>query len=153
MRTSVFSVATNHRDTENTDVQRRNRELLVAGRACALHIKVAESRDDCVAVSDKLLPGWTKRRILVELVSGDHIVDLLLKVSDLRDRVAELALIERQRNAIELAQKAGAILCFGVLAGDIDDLNFTLELGDHGLDFADRRSESQRSSDEHSECK
>ena len=93
-----------------------------------------------VAVVQKLLPGWTKSRILVEFVSGDHVVDFFLEVSDLRDGVAELALIECQRNAVELAQQTGTILCLGFLAGDSDDLNFTLELSDHGLHFADRRS-------------
>src|SRR4030095_4563171 len=87
--------------------------LVATGRTYALRREFVKGRDNGVSIAQKLLPGWTKRRILIEFASADHVVDLLLEVSDLRDRVAELALIERQRNAVELTQKAGTILCFG----------------------------------------
>jgi len=129
----------------------KEKALVAARRACALHSKFIKGRDDGVSVSDKLLPGWTKRRILVELVGGNHVVDLLLKVSDLRHGVAELALVQRQRNAVELTQKTGTILGLGLLAADSDCLNFTLELGDHGLHFADSCCLRQGSSNEQGE--
>jgi len=53
------------------------------------------SRQGAVAVIQKFLPRWTKSRILVELVSADHVSDFFLEVSDLRDGVAELALVKR----------------------------------------------------------
>jgi hypothetical protein len=125
--------------------------LVATGGTRALCSKFIEGRDDGVSVGDKLLPGWTKRRILVELVGGNHVVDLLLKVSDLRHGVAELALVERQRNAVELAQETGTILRLGLLAADRDCLNFTFELGNHGLHFADRSCLRHWSSNEQGE--
>ena len=126
---------------------------LVAGCAGALHLELVKSRNDRVGVVQKVLPGRSESRILVEFASGNHVVDLLLEISDLRDGVAELALIERQRNAVELAQQTGAILCLGLLAGDGDDLHFTFELSDHGLHFAHCRSLCNRRGDEHGKSK
>ena len=90
--------------------------LVAAGRTCALHRELVKRRDDGVSVAQKLLPGRTNTRILVEFAGADHVGDLLLEISDLRNGVAELALIERQRNAVELTQKAGTILGLGLLA-------------------------------------
>ena len=89
-----------------------------------------KSRNDRIAVSDKFLPGRPESRVLIEFPGRDHVVDLLLEVSDLRNRVAELALIECQRNTVELTQQAGTIFQFGVFTRNRNNLNFVVELGD-----------------------
>ena len=67
MRTSVLSVAITTETQTDRGVTEKKRELLVAGRAGALHVEFVQGRDDRIAISQKFLSGWTKRRILVEL--------------------------------------------------------------------------------------